>query len=31
LGVTVIRPYMVVSLRTGDSLRDQGKCVEKYA
>ena len=31
LGVTVIRPHMVVSLRTGDSLPDRGRCVGKDA
>ncbi len=31
LGVTVIRPHMVVILRTGDSLPDRGRSVEKDA
>jgi PAS domain S-box-containing protein len=31
LGLTVIRPHMVVSLRTGDSLPDRGRSVGKDA
>jgi hypothetical protein len=31
LGVTVIRPHMVVNQQTGDSLPDRGRCVGKDA